>query len=71
MEIFVHLYFEEIILSCCHCIKNEMKFKNKNTLAEDLLKIIVFQPEIKDVILMGGGTRIPKVQEILKKFLGR
>jgi hypothetical protein len=30
-----------------------MKFKNKNTLAEDLLKIIVFQPEIKDVILMG------------------
>jgi molecular chaperone DnaK (HSP70) len=48
-----------------------MKFKNKNTLAEDLLKIIVFQPEIKDVILMGGGTRIPKVQEILKKFLGR
>lgn len=39
---------------------------------EEALKISeVTLPEIKDVILMGGGTRIPKVQEILKTFLGR
>ena len=39
---------------------------------EEALKISqITLPEIKDVILMGGGTRIPKVQEILKKFLGR
>ena len=26
--------------------------------------------EISEVILVGGGTRVPKVQEILKEFLG-
>lgn len=29
------------------------------------------QDEISDVILMGGGTRIPKVQEMIKKATGR
>lgn len=29
------------------------------------------QPEITDVILMGGGTRVPKVQENLLEFLKR
>lgn len=29
------------------------------------------QPEITDVILMGGGTRVPKVQEKLLEFLKR
>ncbi|CAC5426298.1 HYOU1 [Mytilus coruscus] len=39
---------------------------------EEALKVSqITLGEIKDVILMGGGTRIPKVQEILKKYLGR
>lgn len=29
------------------------------------------QGEINEVILMGGGTRSPKVQEMLKKTIGR
>lgn len=29
--------------------------------------IFVFQDEIESVILVGGGTRVPKVQEILLK----
>ena len=29
------------------------------------------QDEITEVILMGGGTRIPKIQEILQKTIGR
>jgi molecular chaperone DnaK len=27
--------------------------------------------EINEVILVGGSTRIPKVQEIVEKFFGR
>ncbi|KAK3802292.1 hypothetical protein RRG08_066130 [Elysia crispata] len=39
---------------------------------EDALKVSeITLPEISEVILMGGGTRMPKVQEILVKFLGR
>ncbi|GFO47003.1 hypoxia up-regulated protein 1 [Plakobranchus ocellatus] len=39
---------------------------------EDALKISeITLPEINEVILMGGATRMPKVQEILVKFLGR
>ena len=32
--------------------------------------IVYLQGELSDVILMGGGTRIPKVQQQLKEFLG-
>ncbi|RUS70581.1 hypothetical protein EGW08_021660 [Elysia chlorotica] len=39
---------------------------------EEALKVSeITLPEISEVILMGGGTRMPKVQEILVKFLGR
>lgn len=39
---------------------------------EDALKASEITPaEISDVILMGGGTRAPKIQEILMKYLGR
>ncbi|KAJ8316173.1 hypothetical protein KUTeg_006187 [Tegillarca granosa] len=39
---------------------------------EDALKVSqITLSEINDVILMGGGTRVPKVQEILTKYLGR
>ena len=31
----------------------------------------VFQDEISEVILMGGGTRAPLVQEILLKTTGK
>lgn len=33
--------------------------------------VFALQPEISDVILMGGGTRVPKVQEMLLKYLKR
>jgi molecular chaperone DnaK (HSP70) len=32
---------------------------------------IIRQGDIEEVILMGGGTRIPKVQEAIKKAIGR
>ena len=32
--------------------------------------VVVFQSEISEVILFGGGTRVPKVQEMLKKAIG-
>ena len=32
--------------------------------------VLVFQSEISEVILFGGGTRVPKVQEMLKKAIG-
>ncbi|XP_055866156.1 hypoxia up-regulated protein 1-like isoform X2 [Biomphalaria glabrata] len=39
---------------------------------EEALKLSdITLPEITEVILMGGGTRMPKVQEILMKYLGR
>ncbi|XP_035828013.1 hypoxia up-regulated protein 1 [Aplysia californica] len=39
---------------------------------EEALKVSeITLPEISEVILMGGGTRTPKVQELLLKFLGR
>uniref|UniRef100_A0A0B7AHG5 Hypoxia up-regulated protein 1 n=1 Tax=Arion vulgaris TaxID=1028688 RepID=A0A0B7AHG5_9EUPU len=39
---------------------------------EEALKVSeITLPEITEVILMGGGTRMPKVQEILMKYLGR
>lgn len=33
--------------------------------------ISFFQDEISEVILMGAGTRMPKVQEILRKAIKR
>lgn len=33
--------------------------------------LVCVQGEISEVILMGGGTRSPKVQDVLKKTVGR
>ncbi|KAK3107370.1 hypothetical protein FSP39_012931 [Pinctada imbricata] len=39
---------------------------------KDALKVSqITLGEISDVILMGGGTRVPKIQDLLLKFLGR
>ncbi|KAH9500372.1 Hypoxia up-regulated protein 1 [Bulinus truncatus] len=39
---------------------------------EEALKLSeITLPEISEIILMGGGTRVPKVQEILLNYLGR
>ncbi|CAG5118614.1 unnamed protein product, partial [Candidula unifasciata] len=39
---------------------------------EDALRVSeITLPEISEIILMGGGTRMPKVQEILMEYLGR
>ncbi|CAL1530056.1 unnamed protein product [Lymnaea stagnalis] len=39
---------------------------------EEALKVSeITLPEITEIILMGGGTRMPKVQELLMKYLGR
>jgi molecular chaperone DnaK len=46
-------------------------FKRAIAPAEDALKKAkIEKKDIDDVILVGGSTRIPKVQEIVKKFFG-
>lgn len=37
----------------------------------DLTRVFCLQSEIEQVILVGGSTRVPKVQEVLLKAVGK
>ena len=37
----------------------------------NLLVDVLFQDEIESVIIIGGGTRVPKIQEILLQAVGK
>ena len=40
-------------------------------MCEHTIVFSVIQDELTEVILMGGGTRVPKVQEQIRKAVGR
>ena len=46
-------------------------FLSVNNVIQQALNSSLAMEDIKEVILMGGATRMPKVQEIIQKATGR
>ena len=66
---------ENLRVFCTHIVVHFFfifhKMCRKVFFKTDVSSQLYLQGEINEVILMGGGTRIPKIQEILQKTIGR